>query len=86
MPVKDNQADVVISNCVLNLVPDKNRALAETFQILKPGGHISISDIVLRGKLPEGLQQAAEMYAGCVSGAIQKYDYLLNQAEPVFSV
>lgn len=76
MPVGGNQADVVVSNCVLNLVPDKKQAFSEIFRILKPGGHFSISDVVLEGALPEGLQQAAEMYAGCVSGAIQKSDYL----------
>jgi arsenite methyltransferase len=76
MPLADNLADVVVSNCVLNLVPDKKRAFAEVYRVLKPGGHFSISDVVLQGTLPEGLQQAAEMYAGCVSGAIPKQDYL----------
>ena len=76
MPLSANVADVVVSNCVLNLVPNKEKAFAETFRILKPGGHFSVSDIVLSGNLPVGLQKAAEMYAGCVSGAIQKNDYL----------
>jgi arsenite methyltransferase len=76
MPLHENVADVVVSNCVLNLVPDKARAFAETFRILKPRGHFSVSDIVLKGELPEGLRTSAEMYAGCVSGAIQKADYL----------
>ncbi|MBN1144137.1 MAG: arsenite methyltransferase [Bacteroidales bacterium] len=76
MPVESNKADVVISNCVLNLVPDKNKAFSEIFRILKPGAHLSVSDIVLRGELPEKIKQAAEMYAGCVSGALQKDDYL----------
>jgi SAM-dependent methyltransferase len=76
IPVSDNVADVVVSNCVLNLVPDKMKAFAETFRILKPGGHFSVSDIVLKGQLPEGLRTSAEMYAGCVSGAIQKDAYL----------
>jgi arsenite methyltransferase len=76
MPLSENVADVVVSNCVLNLVPDKARAFAETFRILKPGGHFSVSDIVLKGQLPEGLRASAEMYAGCVSGAILKDDYL----------
>ena len=69
-------ADVVVSNCVLNLVPDKNQAFTEIFRILKKGGHFSVSDIVLEGDLPEGLQKSAEMYVGCVSGAIQKDSYL----------
>lgn len=76
LPINENIADVVVSNCVLNLVPDKAKAFAETFRILKPGGHFSVSDIVLKGDLPEGLRTSAEMYAGCVSGAIQKDDYL----------
>jgi arsenite methyltransferase len=76
MPVPDNLAEVVISNCVLNLVPDKERAFKEIFRILKPGGHLSVSDVVLRGALHEKIQQAAEMYAGCVSGAIDINLYL----------
>jgi len=76
MPLGGNIADVVVSNCVLNLVPDKKQAFAETFRILKKGGHFSVSDIVLVGNLPENLRKSAEMYAGCVAGAIQKEDYL----------
>ncbi len=76
MPVSANIADVVVSNCVLNLVPNKFNVLKEVFRVLKPGGHFSISDIVLEGNLPASLQEAAEMYAGCVSGAIQKTVYL----------
>lgn len=76
MPVSDNVADVVVSNCVLNLVPDKNAVFAEIFRVLKPGGHFSISDVVLTGNLPSALKEAAEMYAGCVSGASQKEVYL----------
>lgn len=76
MPLEDNLADVVVSNCVLNLVPNKQQAFTETFRILKPGGHFSISDIVTSGDLPESLKEDAEMYAGCVSGAIPKDKYL----------
>ncbi len=76
IPVTANVADVVVSNCVLNLVPNKAKAFAETFRILKPGGHFSVSDIVLKGALPAALQKSAEMYAGCVAGAIQKEEYL----------
>lgn len=76
MPLPTETADVVVSNCVLNLVPNKANALAETYRIMKKGGHFSISDIVLRGDLPIELQREAEMYAGCVSGAIQQEDYL----------
>ncbi len=84
LPVTANKADVVISNCVLNLVPDKVKAFSEIFRVLKPGGHLSVSDVVLKGELPETLKQAAEMYAGCVSGAIQWNDYLQIIADSGF--
>ena len=82
MPVDTASVDVVISNCVLNLVPGKARAFAEIARVLKPGGHFCVSDIVLEGEIPASLQQIAELYAGCVSGAIQKPDYLglINEA------
>lgn len=76
MPVNDHSADVVVSNCVLNLVPDKRKVFSEIHRVLRPGGHFSISDVVLSGDLPETLRQSAEMYAGCVSGAIQMEEYL----------
>lgn len=76
MPVTANTADVIVSNCVLNLVPNKDGVFKEIIRVLKPGGHFSISDIVLVGSLPGKIQEAAEMYAGCVSGAIQKKEYL----------
>ena len=76
MPITDNAADVVVSNCVLNLVPNKHAVLSDIYRVLKPGGHFSISDVVLVGTLPNELRNAAEMYAGCVSGAIQKEVYL----------
>jgi len=75
MPVTANTADVIVSNCVLNLVPDKGGVFKEIFRVLKPGGHFSISDIVLEGELPQPIKEAAEMYAGCVAGAIQKQAY-----------
>jgi arsenite methyltransferase len=76
MPITDNVADVVVSNCVLNLVPNKHAVLTDIYRVLKPGGHFSISDVVLVGVLPNELRNAAEMYAGCVSGAVQKQVYL----------
>ena len=76
MPVTANVADVIVSNCVLNLVPNKDAVLKEIYRVLKPGGHFSISDIVLEGTLPAEIKEAAEMYAGCVAGAIQKQVYL----------
>ena len=76
MPISSDVVDVVVSNCVMNLVPDKPKAFAEVFRVLKAGGHFSISDIVLTGDLPEKIKNAAEMYAGCVASAILKDDYL----------
>lgn len=76
IPVTANTADVIVSNCVLNLVPNKDNVFKEIIRVLKPGGHFSISDIVLEGDLPSKIRQAAEMYAGCVSGAIRKQAYL----------
>jgi arsenite methyltransferase len=76
MPITSNVADVIVSNCVLNLVPNKDGVFKEIFRVLKPGGHFSISDVVLLGALPEGLRKDAEMYAGCVAGAIQRDVYL----------
>jgi ubiquinone/menaquinone biosynthesis C-methylase UbiE len=75
-PVEDQTVDVIISNCVLNLVPNKPAVFSQMHRVLKPGGHFSISDIVLIGELPEDIKKAAEMYYGCVTGAIQKEDYL----------
>ena len=76
LPIIDSSIDVVISNCVMNLVPDKNLAYSEVFRVLKLNGHISISDIVLSGELPPKIKTAAQMYAGCISGAMNKVDYL----------
>ncbi|HMN04997.1 MAG TPA: arsenite methyltransferase [Flavobacteriales bacterium] len=76
LPLASNTVDVVISNCVLNLVPDKAKAFSEIFRVLKPGGHFSISDVVLEGELPPTIREAAVMYAGCVSGAQQEDAYL----------
>lgn len=76
MPVTANTADVIVSNCVLNLVPNKDGVIKDIFRVLKAGGHFSISDVVLEGDLPKEIREAAEMYAGCISGAIQKQVYL----------
>lgn len=85
LPLGENSVDVVISNCVLNLVPNKDQVISEIFRVLKPGGHFSISDVVLVGGLPEALKKDAELYAGCVSGAIQKEDYLSLITEKGFA-
>ncbi len=84
IPIAANRADVIVSNCVLNLVPDKSKAFSEMYRILKPNGHFSISDVVLKGELPIGIKEASEMYAGCVSGAMQIEDYLNGLKEAGF--
>ena len=76
IPLPDDTYDVVISNCVLNLVPDKAKGFSEIRRVLKPGGHFCVSDIVLKGELPDDMRNAAALYAGCVSGALQKEEYL----------
>ncbi len=76
MPLSENQFDVIVSNCVLNLVPDKKKAFSEIYRVLKPGGHFCVSDVVIKGNLPEKLQKDAEMYAGCVAGASTLESYL----------
>jgi arsenite methyltransferase len=76
LPVTSGKADVIVSNCVLNLVPNKAKAFTEMFRVLKTGGHFSVSDVVVSGNLPPAIRNAAEMYAGCVSGAIDKPLYL----------
>jgi SAM-dependent methyltransferase len=76
LPLDDETADVVLSNCVLNLVPDKRQAFAEMQRVLRPGGHFCVSDIVTDGKLPDEIRRSAELYAGCVAGAIEEAEYL----------
>lgn len=76
MPISSGVADVIVSNCVLNLVPNKDGVFKEIYRVLKKGGHFSISDIVLLGQLPEKIRKTAELYSGCVSGAVQKQTYM----------
>jgi len=85
IPLPENSYDVVISNCVLNLVPDKEKAFSEIMRVLKPGGHFCVSDIVLKGDLPDDMREAAALYAGCVSGALQKEEYLRIVKEAGYS-
>ncbi len=85
IPISNNRADVVISNCVLNLVPDKAQAFREIFRILKPGGHFCVSDVVILGEMPAEFQNKMELYVGCVSGAVQRDEYLRVIAEAGFS-
>jgi arsenite methyltransferase len=84
LPVADNSADIIISNCVINLVPNKARVFAEANRVLKPGGRVMISDIVLHKDLPEFIKNSVEAYIGCLSGAIQKSDYLATMEKAGF--
>jgi arsenite methyltransferase len=76
MPIEDNSVDLIISNCVLNLVPDKQKAFREMYRVLKPGGRIAVADIVLEGALPASLTENEDAYCACISGAVSKPDYL----------
>lgn len=76
IPLEEGVADVVVSNCVMNLVPDKEKAFSETYRIIRPGGHFSISDVVISGEIPDKIKEDAELYVGCVAGAIDKEEYL----------
>jgi len=82
LPVADSAVDAVISNCVVNLVPNKSQVFADTFRVLKPGGRLSVSDIVLLGEVPVAIRDSAEAYVSCLSGAILRDDYvkLIEQA------
>ncbi|MCK4782994.1 MAG: arsenite methyltransferase [Desulfobacteraceae bacterium] len=76
LPVEDNSIDVIISNCVINLTPDKLATFKETFRVLKPNGRILISDLVTKGKIPEDVRQSFDAWAGCIAGAMEKQEYL----------
>ncbi len=76
IPLENDYANVVVSNCVLNLVPDKQKAFSEIYRILKSGAHFCVSDVVINGEMPDELRKSAEMYVGCVSGALQQSEYL----------
>src|SRR5947199_1646702 len=84
VPLPDGAVDVVISNCVINLSADKRRVLAEAFRVLRPGGRFAVSDIVLRGALPEPVRQSFELWAGCVAGALSETEYRQLLAEAGF--
>lgn len=85
LPIEDNSVDVVVSNCVLNLVPNKKKAFDEIYRILKPGAHFCISDIVIQGEMIDALRESAELYVGCVAGALQQDEYLKIISESGFN-
>jgi ubiquinone/menaquinone biosynthesis C-methylase UbiE len=76
LPVEDNTIDVIISNCVINLAPDKSKVLAEAFRVLKPGGKLAVSDIVTDGPLPQSIKQSLSAWAGCMAGAVEVKEYI----------
>jgi len=76
LPVESDSVDVTISNCVINLAPDKSRVFAEVFRVLKPGGKLAVSDIVTGGPLPEAIKKSLSAWAGCVAGAVEVEDYI----------
>lgn len=82
IPLPDNTVDLIISNCVINLSPDKDLVLAEAFRVLKPGGRLAVSDIVVRGEIPQAVRRNIELWAGCVAGALEEQEYItkLNRA------
>ena len=82
IPLPDNSVDLIISNCVINLSPDKDQVLNEAFRVLKPGGRLAVSDIVVRGSMPQEIRHSVELWAGCVAGALEQSVYLtkLQQA------
>ena len=84
LPIEDASVDVVISNCVINLSPDKPRVFREVYRVLKPGGRIMISDLVTEGELPEEVRKSFEAWAGCIAGALEKSKYLRSIAKAGF--
>jgi len=84
IPLPDHSVDLIISNCVINLSPDKDRVLAEAFRVLKPGGRFAVSDIVIRGEMPAEIQRSLELWAGCMAGALEEHDYKAKLARAGF--
>ncbi len=84
IPLPDNTVDVIISNCVINLSADKDRVLREAFRVLKPGGRLAVSDIVVRGEVPPAIKRSVELWVGCVAGALQESDYAAKLAAAGF--
>jgi ubiquinone/menaquinone biosynthesis C-methylase UbiE len=84
IPLPDNSVDVIISNCVINLSADKDRVLKEAFRVLKPGGRFAVSDVVVRGQVPAAIRKSAELWAGCVAGALSDCEYVAKLARAGF--
>ncbi len=84
IPLPDNSVDVVISNCVINLSADKNRVLREAFRVLKPGGRFAVSDVVVRGDVPEQVRRSMELWVGCIAGALEDHEYIAKLAKAGF--
>jgi arsenite methyltransferase len=85
IPLPDNSVDVIISNCVINLAADKDRVLREAFRVLKPGGRFAVSDVVVRGRVPDAVRQSMELWVGCVAGALGDYEYVAKLAKAGFA-
>jgi SAM-dependent methyltransferase len=84
IPLPDNSVDVIISNCVINLSGDKDRVFAEAFRVLRPGGRFAVSDVVVRGEVPEAIRRNMELWIGCVAGALEESDYAARLAKAGF--
>jgi SAM-dependent methyltransferase len=84
IPLPDSSVDVIISNCVINLSSDKDRVLAEAFRVLRPGGRLAISDVVVRGEMPAAIRRSVELWIGCVAGALEQEEYLDKLAKAGF--
>lgn len=84
IPLPDNSVDVIISNCVINLSADKDRVLAEAFRVLKPGGRVAVSDVVVRGEVPVEVRRNMELWVGCIAGALEEPDYRAKLARAGF--
>lgn len=84
IPLPDNSVDVIISNCVINLSADKDRVLREAFRVLKPGGRLAVSDIVVRGEVPGEIRRSVELWVGCMAGALEENEYLSKLAQAGF--
>jgi len=84
IPLPDNSVDVIISNCVINLSDDKDRVMREAFRVLRPGGRFAVSDVVVRGDIPDEVRKSMELWVGCIAGALEEMDYVKRPAKAGF--